>query len=191
MASLAVMTSHESEQEECRNSLPQCFGRGNVNLQTTTIRAILYADSAHVQHPRDLFGPRCLDVLPRACDSLGLCFLVAPRDLPLMTRRARSRATDSSRRRTNPPKPLETPGTGKSCPDAALTVNKFILRIADQFDQTAQTRSHPEGLLVPKDLARISTVAGSLHIRPAQDASQAQHDAWRKWKEVQTDPLPS
>lgn len=54
VASLAVMTSHKPEQEQCRNSFPQCFGGGNVNLQTTAIRAILYADSAHVQHPPGL-----------------------------------------------------------------------------------------------------------------------------------------
>jgi len=24
--------------------------------------------------PRDLFGPKCLDVLSRACDSIGVCF---------------------------------------------------------------------------------------------------------------------
>jgi hypothetical protein len=35
-----------------------------------------------------------------------------------------------------------------------------------------------------KDLARISTVVGSLHIRSAQDASQAQHDAWKWMEEV-------
>jgi hypothetical protein len=60
----------------------------------------------------------------------------------------------------------------------------------DQLEQTAQTRSHPEGLLVPKDLARIALAAGSVHIRSTQDASQAQHDDWQKVEEIQTDPLP-
>jgi hypothetical protein len=59
-----------------------------------------------------------------------------------------------------------------------------------QFEQTAQTRSHPEGLLVPKDLARIAAVAGPVHIRSAQDASQAQHDAPAEVEDFQTEPLP-
>jgi hypothetical protein len=59
-----------------------------------------------------------------------------------------------------------------------------------QFEQTAQTRSHPEGLLVPKDLARVATAAGSVHIRSAQDASQAQHDAWQKWSKFKLTHYP-
>ena len=69
--------------------------------------------------------------------------------------------------------------------------NRMRAEVVDQFEETAQTRSHPEGLLVPKDLARVATVAGSVHRPSPQDASQAQHDAWQKVEEIQTDQLPT
>ena len=40
--------------------------------------------------------------------------------------------------------------------------------------------SHPEGLSVPKELARISTAARPVHVRAAQDASQAQQTIPRR-----------